>query len=212
MRFDFLEQHLEVFEALPLPGVEVHDAILPEVARQRKQALKQDPNPKISAVAATIFPKNGDASILLIERQPYDGVHSNQVGFPGGKVEEGDLDLKYTALREMHEEVGIDRSLPKHVRSLSQLYIPPSRFLVNPFVFTLDELPELVKDEREVKTILELPVHHLLDDASIEVGKIKTNYGVSIRTPYFVFEGFKIWGATAMMLSELRQLLKHMQA
>jgi 8-oxo-dGTP pyrophosphatase MutT (NUDIX family) len=212
MRFDFLEGHLEELERLPLPGVEAHDAILPEIARQRKQALKSDPNPKVSAVAATIFPKKGEATVLLIERQPYDGVHSNQVGFPGGKVEEGDRGLMDTALREMHEELGIDPELPKPVRPLSELYIPPSRFLVHPFVFTLDELPQLIEDEREVKTVIQLPIRHLLDDANIEIGKIKTSYGVAIKTPYFVYDGFKIWGATAMMLSELRQLLKQIQA
>jgi len=208
MRFDHFLNSIELFQSLPLPGVESHDAILPEMTRQRSAALKRDKQPKISAVAATLFPKKDEAHLLLIERQSYDGVHSNQVGFPGGKVEEEDENLKATSLREMEEEVGVDREAPRFIRELSEVYIPPSRFLVHPFCYWLPEKPLIRKDEREVKEVIELPLSVLMNDDHLVVGKIKMSNGISINTPYFAFNGYKIWGATAMMLSEMRQLFK----
>lgn len=208
MRFEHFERSLESFSSWELPGIEAHDVILPAIARERAVALQRDPNPKISAVAITLYPKNSEAHVLLIERETYNGVHSNQVGFPGGKQENSDRDLWHTALREMEEEVGLSQQLPTLVRSMSEVYIPPSRFLVYPFVCLVRQMPYLVKDNREVKRIIELPVSALLDDSNIVEGKIKMAGGVYIKTPYLAYEDYKIWGATAMMLSELRQLLK----
>lgn len=207
MEFEHFLSRLDAFKAAQTDGNAAHDEILPIRAKEREAAFRNDPDPKVSAVAATIFPKNNEAHILLIERQAYDGVHSAQVGFPGGKVEQEDASLHETALREMEEEVGIDRNVPLFVRELTHLYIPPSRFLVHPFVYCLMELPPLEKDPREVKEIIHMPLAHLLDANSIVEGKITMSHGVAIKTPYFEFEGFKIWGATAMMLSEMKRLL-----
>jgi len=211
MRFDYLLARIQALLDQPLPGSEAHDAILPALAQQRKLALDKDKNPKLSSVAATFFPKEGETHILLIQRQSYDGVHSGQISFPGGKVEEHDQNLVETALREMEEEVGVLRNNPKLIRSISQVYIPPSRFLVHPFLFYLEELPKLKKNEREVDNIIFLPLSKLLDDALIVQGKIKLDNGVNLKTPYFEFQEHKIWGATAMMLSEIKWMLKAIQ-
>lgn len=208
MRFEHFERSIESFSTWELPGMAAHDSILPAIAKQRALALQRDPNPKISAVAITLYPKASEANILLIEREAYDGVHSNQVGFPGGKQENDDRDLWHTAMREMEEEVGLPQQVPTLIRSLSEVYIPPSRFLVYPFVCVVRQMPDLKKDDREVRRIIELPVSVLLDDRNIVEGKIKMANGIYIKTPYLAFENYKIWGATAMMLNELRQLLK----
>jgi 8-oxo-dGTP pyrophosphatase MutT (NUDIX family) len=211
MRFDHLLARLNALIDQPLPGEEAHDAILPVLAQQRKIALEQDASPKQSSVAATFFPKEGEGNILLIQRQSYDGLHSGQIGFPGGKVEDHDKTLVDTALREMEEEVGVLRNNPKLIRSISQVYIPPSRFLVHPFLFYLEELPELTKNEREVENIIFLPLSKLMDDALIVQGKIRLDNGINIKTPYFEHEGHQIWGATAMMLSEIKWMLRGIQ-
>jgi 8-oxo-dGTP pyrophosphatase MutT (NUDIX family) len=210
MRFDSFRSQLNQLQGLELPGMDAHDAILPFMAKERKLAFDLDPNPKISSVAATIFPKYEQAFILLIQRQSYEGVHSDQVGFPGGKREEGDPDLAFTALREMEEEVGVPRNEPILVRSLTQVYIPPSRFLVQPFLYYLNHRPEFIPEEREVSAVIEMPVAHLLSDESVVEGIIKMSNGISIKTPYFEYQGYRIWGATAMMLSELKALLKQL--
>lgn len=208
MRFDYLLARSHDLIDQPLPGQQAHDAILSVLAQQRIIAFQQEQNPRQSSVAATVFPLEGEANIILIKRQSYHGVHSGQISFPGGKVEKEDQSLIDTALREMEEEVGIHREAPKLIRPISQVYIPPSRFLVHPFLFFLEELPPLTENKREVENVIFLPLSKLLDDRLIVNGSIKLNDGIRINSPCFEHEGHQIWGATAMMLSEIKWMLK----
>jgi len=100
------------------------------------------------------------------------------------------------------------RKTPKLIRSISEVYIPPSRFLVHPFLFYLTKLPELSRNEREVQKIIFLPVSKLLDDKLVVQGEIRLNNGVEIKMPYFEHQGHQIWGATAMMLSEIKWMIR----
>jgi len=210
MLFEDFITSLDRFKSLPNPGIGAHERIFPEIARHREQALLNDPNPRQSAVAAIVFPAGSEASLMLIERQTYDGVHSGQVGFPGGKKDEEDRDLETTARRETQEEIGIPGESLRFVRSLSHVYIPPSRFLVQPFVFTLGFTPELELEEREVQSTIVMPLSKLLDDSLIVSGEIQLQQGLNIQTMYFDYADRKIWGATAMMLSELKILLQQL--
>ena len=92
-------------------------------------------NPRKAAVMALFYPDFEQVThLLLILRKTYEGVHSNQIGFPGGKVEKGDADLLTTALRETHEEVGVAPAQINVLRALSEVYIPPSNFEVRPYM------------------------------------------------------------------------------
>ena len=208
MRFDELNQRISDFGKLPIPGEDAHAEVFPGIAKFRQDALRKNPNPRLSAVGATFIPVYGEAHILLIERQPYDGVHSGQIGFPGGKVEQEDDDLEQTARRETEEEVGVGRQTLQLIGSLSDVYIPPSGFLVKPFIFKLDSLPDLKPDPREVQSILTLPVKKLLQEDAFIQGMVPTGNGAKIQTKFIHYQDKKIWGATAMMLSELRILLR----
>lgn len=208
MKFDEFGARIDQIRHQDLPGIEAYEKILPAAVRQRLDAQKSDPNPKLSGVAATVYPDGNEATLILIERQTYKGVHSGQIGFPGGKMELVDKDLMETALREMEEEVGLPKQLPQFVRALSNVYIPPSKFLVHPFLFQLDKMPELNRQEREVKSIIHLPISMLLDDRILKTGYVETS-GYTVKTAYFEMGKHKIWGATAMMLSELKWILKH---
>lgn len=146
--------------------------------------------------------------LVLILRKTYRGVHSNQVGFPGGRLEVYDKNLKHTALRETEEEVGISKDEVKVIKKLTKLYIPPSDFWVHPYIGIVDKTPVLKPQESEVEKILEVNLDHFLDDNNLITQKLTTSYAEEIEVPAYFLNGHVVWGATAMMLSELKDLLK----
>ncbi len=135
-------------------------------------------------------------------------VHSSQIGFPGGKVEEYDADLEETALRETHEEVGIHPEKIKIIKPFSEIYIPPSNFLVAPFMGVSHEELSFIPDLDEVKRVLEFSIADFLDDNSITKVKMSTSYATDIEFPAFMVDKYVVWGATAMMMSELKETIK----
>lgn len=165
-------------------------------------------NARLGAVLILFFPVNDDIFVPLIQRPVYEGVHSGQVAFPGGKKEDSDQDLLETALRETKEEIGVDPSIVEVLGPLTQLYIPPSNFLVTPVVGVSRYKPSMTPDEREVHDILEVDIELLKDDTIAGVKTIKARPGIEFESPYYDVYGRTVWGATAMMISELREILK----
>lgn len=161
-----------------------------------------------AAVMMLFYPKNDIAHLLLIVRNSYPGVHSSQIAFPGGKLEEIDFDLKHTALRETHEEIGIHPNDIHIIRDFSSIYIPPSNFLVYPFLGVSQSELTFTLQEEEVAGIIELPLSTLLDDSIISIKDLETSYSKLIEVPVFQIKEYTVWGATAMMLSELKDVLK----
>ena len=165
--------------------------------------------PRNAAVLMLVYPKNDIAHLALIVRNTYPGVHSSQISFPGGKEELEDGTLEITALRETEEEVGIAMHKVEVIRQCSEIYIPPSNFLVTPYLgFSTEDL-QFIPNPNEVKRVLELPIHQLLNDEIIIQTKMTTSYATDIDVPAFQVEKYVVWGATAMMLSELKELLKN---
>ena len=158
---------------------------------------------------ALFYPnENQETQLLLILRKTYKGVHSNQIGFPGGKVEEEDGNLKTTALRETNEEVGV---LPKDievVKELSQLYIPPSNFLVQPYLGIYKHPKPFVIQESEVERVVEVLLSDFLDDTTLIQENLSTSYASNMDVPAFKLNGYVVWGATAMMLNEIKELIR----
>lgn len=166
-------------------------------------------NPKQAAVLSVFYPGLKDETkFVLILRKTYKGVHSNQVGFPGGRVEEDDIDLMHTALRETEEEVGIPRQEVQVIKELTKLYIPPSNFWVQPYLGIMEKTPNLVPQEAEVEAILEIDVEEFLSDSCMIRQTLSTSYAKNINVPAFLLGGHVVWGATAMMLSEMKDILK----
>lgn len=161
-----------------------------------------------AAVMMLFYPKNDITHLLLIVRNSYPGVHSSQIAFPGGKVEEIDFDLKQTALRETHEEIGVHPNEIHVIRDFSSIYIPPSNFLVYPFLGVSQTELTFKLQEEEVAGIIELPLSTLLDDYIITNKNLETSYSRLIEVPVFQIEEHSVWGATAMMLNELKDVLK----
>lgn len=205
---DFL-QYVPNLIPVELPATTSHIKMAP---KERMQELKDldlsTKNPRIAAVMMLFYPKNGDAHLILIVRNAYNGVHSSQIAFPGGKYELSDFDFKDTALRETNEEVGILPEKIEVVKHFTPMYIPPSNFLVHPFMGIAKEELSFYPDIREVADIIELPLSVFLDDDIITEATLSTSYAANIPVPAFNIQNHIVWGATAMILSELRDVIK----
>ncbi len=191
-----------------LPGEAAHMKMAPK-SRVRTSRAKEYTgfDPKLSAVMILLYPKDGIWHNALIQRPSYQGVHSAQMSFPGGKQEETDKDFAHTALRETEEEIGIPQHQISLISELTEVYIPPSNFLVKPFVGITEENPNFIKQNSEVDEIIEYPIVDLLSEHSIKEKDIVFANGFKIKTPYFDINGKVVWGATAIMLSEFKEIL-----
>jgi 8-oxo-dGTP pyrophosphatase MutT (NUDIX family) len=192
-----------------LPAQEAHAKMEPsERMNFIKMALSQNKTPKVAGVLMLLYPKNGITHLALIVRNTYEGVHSAQIAFPGGKFEIEDLIFEKTALRETHEEIGVLPEKIQIVKTFTPTYIPPSNFMVHPFLGIAGTTLEFVLDPNEVAAIIELPLSDLLSDKIVIQTKLSTSYMKEIVVPAFQIQEHIVWGATAMMLSELKELLK----
>jgi 8-oxo-dGTP pyrophosphatase MutT (NUDIX family) len=160
-----------------------------------------------SGVLILLYPDKGKLCTVFILRQTYDGVHSGQISFPGGRFEENDSNLIETALREANEEVNIVKDRVKLLGTLSELYIPPSNFLVLPVVGFSASRPDFIPDKSEVAEIIETDISFLFDNNLLKK-KIIDIKGYKIEAPFFDVFGHVVWGATAMILSEFKMVIE----
>ncbi len=190
----------------PLPG---QPAQLRMAPASRRKYMTAPEGVRRAAVMATLFPKNEEWHIVFIERNKNDrDSHGGQISFPGGKAEPEDGTMLKTALRETEEEVGIPQQEIKVLGSLSQVYIPVSNFNVYPYVGFLDFQPDYVIQEEEVSKVLEIPVAHFQNEAVIRTTDIPINEYLTLKNvPYYEVDNQVLWGATAMMMSELMEVI-----
>ncbi len=209
MDFDIFEQRISKIKDLPLPGEASHYKMAPEVRiRELLDGKIKKKNPRKAAVLALFYPGVANRTQLLcILRKTYNGVHSNQVGFPGGKVEMEDENLMVTALRETYEEVGVEPKDVEIVREISEIYIPPSNFEVQPYIGLYKKPQPFVLQEDEVERSIEISLMDFLNEHNVVTRKLSTSYATEIDVPAFKLNGYIVWGATAMMLSEIKTLL-----
>jgi 8-oxo-dGTP pyrophosphatase MutT (NUDIX family) len=165
-------------------------------------------NPRKAAVMMLLYPRNDKANMVLILRNSYKGVHSSQIAFPGGKIEDDDPSPEHAALRETHEEIGIAPNQITVVRAFTEIFIPPSNFMVFPFLGYSTEELIFNPDPSEVAGIIEFPIADFIDESTVVNNVMQTSYSESIAVPAFKVGDHIVWGATAMILSELKQVLK----
>lgn len=197
-------KHLNLF------GEVSHAKMSPPYRLQLAEKMKEKAkNAKTAGVLALFYPnKNAETYLVLILRKTYKGVHSAQVGFPGGKFEDDDIDLMTTAIRETEEEVGVPKRMVSVIKTMSPLYIPPSNFMVHPFVAVSETTPKFTKQDEEVEAIIEVKLKDFLDESNAITSRVPTSFNVEVDVPAFKLNGHIVWGATAMMLGEIKDLLK----
>ncbi|MBD2756059.1 NUDIX hydrolase [Spirosoma validum] len=188
----------------PLPGEVAHQKMA-STARYRL-GIKPNERTRRSAVLICFYPYQHSIYLPLILRPQYDGVHAGQMAFPGGRMERIDENLTRTALREAQEEVGIRISDVKVLGLLTELFIPPSNFYVQPVVGMLPYRPDFYPDPREVEAVVEVELTTLLDETIVGDSQIEVR-GTLVDAPFYQIQGYRVWGATAMMISELLMVL-----
>ena len=195
---------------IPLPGFKSHLLLVPPYRNGYLKNINYNYiNSKKAAVLIHFYPSHNDRlSFVLIERNTYPGIHSGQISFPGGKYDNQDKDLWATALREANEELAIQKSQVEHIKTLSKVFIPPSNFLVTPFLSYGTFRPNFIPEISEVSGIIEFPLNFLLK-TKISINSIINSSKNSLEVPCFKYNQKIIWGATAMILSELKIIIQN---
>lgn len=167
-------------------------------------------DPKFAAVNIVLYLKDGEWYFPLIVRSTNErDRHSGQISLPGGKKEESDRTFADTAKRETSEEMGLEEPYIRMIREMSPIYIPPSNFYVRPFISYTKKNPDFFLQETEAVELIEFPVSSMLKlTEQPEMMVLPSSRGVEV--PVINFNGYLIWGATSMILSEFSQLLKNL--
>lgn len=208
MEFNSFLLLISKLDRAKLGGLSSQLKMIPKERINFDESYIENINPKKAAVLALFYPNiKNETTFLLILRPNYLGTHSAQISFPGGKFEESDKSLKITALRETFEEVGVLDKEIQIKKQLSNTFIPPSNFLVSPFIGITKKRPEF-KLNHEVERLIEVKLSDLLNEKTITTKNLTTSYMKNIDVPCYKLNNYTVWGATAMILSEIKDLLK----
>ncbi len=188
----------------PLPAATAWQHMEPE---GRSRLVRKAHEPKRGGVLIAFYPDKEEFYFPLFRRPIYEGAHSGQMAFPGGKAEPDDVDIVATALREADEEVGINPLSVEVLGRLSDLYIPVSHIVVTPVVAYLHDKPDFRLDPIEVDELFSIPLTQFLSEESKKQEVWELNGG-HYQIPFYYLQEQKVWGATAMMLSELEFVLR----
>ncbi len=204
---DELKYKLENYDG-NLPGQQAQLKLSPPYRHAYDLEDVKKSNPRIAAVLIMLYENEyGEIEFPVTLRQIYQGPHSNQISLPGGSFEPEDIELSNTAVRETREELGVFEEDIEIVKQLTELYIPPSNFLVYPFVGFYDGLPEFYPQHEEVARVLPLDLGAFLRAKPENFEKEFSGMKVDI-PGYDLGENEYIWGATAMILSEFAELVE----
>ena len=208
MDFKDFKNNVSKLSEIALGGLDAQFELAPKFRQKYTQEFIEARNAKKAAVLALFYPNpQGKTCFLLTLRANYNGTHASQISFPGGKLERFDASLENTALRESQEEVGIQPDDVRVFKKMTDVFIPPSNFMVTPFLGLLNYTPTLTKNE-EVEENIAVLLEDLLNENAFSTTIVTTSYAKNILVPCFNLSNCVVWGATAMMLNEIKMLLK----
>jgi 8-oxo-dGTP pyrophosphatase MutT (NUDIX family) len=189
----------------PLPGIPAQLTMVPEPRPGHKAYFEVEDSSRKAGVLVLLYVKDGRLRVLLTRRTERVLHHRGQISLPGGEQHAGES-LEATALRETAEELGLDLGAVRVLGRLTPLYIPPSNYCIYPTVAFIAGPLDFLPQPEEVAEVIEAPVEHLADLASVRRETWSLG-GRDVDVPFYEFEGHKIWGATAMVLAEFLALL-----
>jgi 8-oxo-dGTP pyrophosphatase MutT (NUDIX family) len=192
-----------------LPGIEAQKILAPDLHMDLRFVKSLAANARQGAVLILMYEEEGDICFPLIQRTVYNGAHSGQVSLPGGKRDPDDKDLMATALRETEEEIGVPSNTVEVVGEISPLFVPASNFNIRPFIGLVHSPPSFKINPVEVHKLIVAKVNDLLKNGVVKKTKVPATSGLQLEAPYFDLEGYVVWGATAMILSEFSWILKN---
>ena len=208
MKFNHFKNKIPIYINKTVGGLDAQFKLAPELRLKYNTDKIKASNPRLAAVLVLFYPnENNETTFLLTERASYKGAHSAQISFPGGKVDTSDINMQATALREAAEEVGLHIKPIEVFKEITPVYIPPSNFLATPFLAFVSEKPKF-SINYEVENTIEVLLEDLLNEGSLSKVNLTTSYMTNVDVPCFKLNGYVVWGATAMMLSEIKELLK----
>ncbi|HCC70849.1 MAG TPA: CoA pyrophosphatase [Bacteroidales bacterium] len=193
--------------AKPLPGTDIQWEMASSDRMMKNFPRHKRNDSKLAAIIILLYPVNDKLHTIFIQRPVYEGVHSGQISFPGGKMERSDRNLEKTALRETCEEIGLCDEKLNILGVLTPLYIPVSNIEVSPFVAYHPERPSINHNSNEVVNIIEAPLKYFMNEDIVKE-EYMTVRKEQINMKYYDYQGYVIWGATAMIIHELLVLLE----
>lgn len=201
----FISTFKSILQNHPLPGPGAQHLMASDFYKEKKIDIATIRDYKKSAVCLLLYEKNETPHLLLIKRPDTHQFHAGQIALPGGSCDAGET-YEQTALRELHEETGLEITDTHILGRISPFYIPVSNFYIQPVVAYLTHPPQC-HPSPEVEQVIEFSLLELLDESILGETEVTTQGNLKLKTPYFKVQGFVLWGATAMILSEVKQLL-----
>jgi len=205
MDFQHFITQLEITITNYLPGEESQQKMRVNYDQSIELPFSKN-NSTAAAVLILLYLEDNEIHFFLTKRSNELEHHKGQISLPGGTQEENE-ELTHTALRETQEEIGINKTSISIIGSMTPLFVPVTGFMIHPFIGYSSNKLEPTPDPSEVEAIFSVNISDLLNETNQTIEK-RNIRGYDVEVPYFKLNNYEVWGATSMILSEFRDLIK----